>query len=240
MSKTKGKKSKRKAVSSSKKNLGKTLVIYTSIIILLFVALFLINRTATEEGEGLQRVDDQPAIVNQPFMGSESAKVTLVEFGDYKCPACKAWGERIYPRLKEQYIDTGKVKLVYVNTLFHGEESELGAMAAESVYSRNAEAFWPFHEALFKAQPNEDHDGLWITDDKVLEIAGSIAPQIDLKQLKSDIANKQSELQIQRDNELIKNYKVKQTPTIMINGLILPDPFDIENIKSVIEQELGG
>ncbi len=241
MSKSKRKhKSNKTIIVTSKKNPGKTLVIYTSIIIVLFLAIFLINRVSNEKTQELERVDDQPAIANQPYFGQENAKVTLVEFGDFKCPACKAWGERIYPELKEQYIETGKLKLIYVNTIIHGEESELGAMAAESVLSQNAEAYWPFHESLFRAQPSENHDELWITEDKILEMAGSVTPEIDLQKLKDDITGKQSAPQIQKDNELIKQYNVQKTPTIMINGIILTDPFDIEKIKSIIDQELGG
>ncbi|WP_420831212.1 thioredoxin domain-containing protein [Paenibacillus lignilyticus] len=34
--------------------------------------------------------------------------MSIVEFGDFKCPSCKAWGEQLYPKLKEAYIDRGK------------------------------------------------------------------------------------------------------------------------------------
>src|SRR5699024_12359868 len=74
----------------------------------------------------------------------------------------------------------------YVNVLFHGEESTLGSLAAESVFKQNPDVYWGFHQALFEEQPNEDHDSLWITDEKIVEIANTI-PNIDIEKLKNRI-----------------------------------------------------
>ncbi|OAB44747.1 hypothetical protein PGLA_04860 [Paenibacillus glacialis] len=66
----------------------------------------------------------------------------MIEFGDYKCPSCKAWSEHLYPQLMKEYVDTSKVKFAYINVLFHGEESELASLAVESVFDQDPEAFW--------------------------------------------------------------------------------------------------
>ncbi|MDA6082947.1 thioredoxin domain-containing protein, partial [Escherichia coli] len=78
----------------------------------------------------------------------------VVEFGDFKCPACKAWGQNIFPKLVEDYVDTGKVKFSYINVLFHGDESKLGSVAAEAVYKQNPDSYWDFNKALFDAHPD--------------------------------------------------------------------------------------
>ena len=43
----------------------------------------------------------------------------------------------IYPQLVDEYVETGKVKFSFVNVLFHGKESTLGSIAAESVFERS-------------------------------------------------------------------------------------------------------
>lgn len=220
-------------------NPAKMPVLFTSLFIVLIVALFLLTRMESNDGGSLNRVDELPSIADQPVLGSESAKVTMIEFGDFKCPACKQWSEQIYPMLKAQYIDTGKMKLIYVNTLFHGEESELAAIGAEAVWNRNKEAFWPFYKALFAAQPQANHDALWITEAKLAEVAGAAAPQIDLEQFKADVAARSTLPQVDIDNKLVEKYGISQTPTIMINGIIMDNPFDLQAIVDVIEQELG-
>ena len=130
--------------------------------------------------------EKQPPIDGQPTMGESDAPITVVEFGDFKCPSCKAWGETIYPQLITDYVDTGKVKFSFINVLFHGDESKLGSLAAEAVYKQNPDSYWEFHKGLFKEQPDADHDSLWITREKINEVASAI-PDIDLKQLQDDM-----------------------------------------------------
>lgn len=238
MSKAKNK--KKSTYTPTKKNPAKALVLFTSIFILLLVALFLINQANTKKDQAQVRVDELPSIVNQPVIGQPNAPVTMIEFGDYKCPSCKTWSEVVSPQLKEEYIDTGKMKLVYINTLFHGEESTLGALAAEAVLAQNEQAYWPFHHALFQAQPSDEHNEPWITEEKIVEIAKTITPQIDIQALQNDLKNKIRLPEVDIDTALVNKYQIAQTPTLMINGIIMDNPFDLVKIKSVLDQELGG
>src|SRR5699024_10758277 len=140
----------------------KMVVVITIIIVAVIIALVVINNNNSVSDEG-KTVDEQPLTNGQPTLGDPDAPVTVVEFGDYKCPACKVWGKDIFPQLVSDYVDTGKVKFSFINVLFHGEESKLGSLAAESVYKQNSDAYWDFHKALFKEQHSENHDSSWIT-----------------------------------------------------------------------------
>ena len=113
----------------------KFIVVLTIIILGLMTALVVINNMKSEANNNIN-FDKQPPIEGQPTLGESDAPVTVVEFGDFKCPACKAWGERVFPELIKDYVETGKVKFSYINVLFHGEESKLGSLAAESVFDR--------------------------------------------------------------------------------------------------------
>ncbi len=218
------------------KNSGmKMAVILTIIILGVLAALVVINSETKNTGSEVK----VPSIEGQPILGEANAPVTVVEFGDFKCPSCKAWGETIFPRLVSEYVDTGKVKFSYINVLFHGEESKLGSIAAESVLKNSPDAYWDFHKGLFKEQPSQNHDALWINQEKILEVASGV-PGIDVDKLKTDI-EQQSDLEaVNKDTELVEEFKVQQTPTIIINGIMLEDPFDYEKIKTHIEKELEG
>jgi protein-disulfide isomerase len=50
---------------------------------------------------------------DDPVLGDAGAKVTIIEFGDYQCPSCRMFWKDVEPRLKKDYVDTGKVKLVF-------------------------------------------------------------------------------------------------------------------------------
>jgi len=217
-----------------KKKGSQALVIYTSIIILLFIGVVIINQVSNKD-ESSQVVDAAPDLAGQPILGDQDAKVTIVEFGDYKCPSCKAWGEQILPKLTESYIDTGKANFSYVNVLFHGQESILGALAGEAILQQSPQSFWLFHKELFAAQPSADHDALWLTPEKVMEIAGSL--EIDTNQLQQDVTTPEVKGRVDRDQELVNSYNVTQTPTIMINDVLITNPFDYDTIIKVIEEQ---
>lgn len=214
----------------------KMAVVITIIIFALLIALVVVNNMKSDTSNNVS-FDKKPSMEGQPVLGDPDAPVTVVEFGDFKCPACKAWSQNFYPQLVKDYVETGKVKFAYINVLFHGEESKLGSLAAESVFKQNPESFWIFNKEMFKAQPTENHDGLWITNEKILEIASSI-PNIDVEKLENDINNKTEIEEVNKDSQLVEEFKVELTPSIMINGTMVEDPFDYERIKFLIDQAL--
>ncbi|MBU9673374.1 DsbA family protein [Planococcus sp. CP5-4] len=203
-------------------------------VVVLAAIVILTNQPETQPAETAQM-----DISGQPTIGDEEAPVTVVEFGDFKCPSCKAWGEMIYPQLVEDYVETGDVKFSYINVLFHGEESTLASIAAESVYQQSPDVYWEFHKALYAEQPAQNHDALWVTPEKMLEIANDF-PSIDQAQLEADMEQQATMEQVEIDEVLVEEAEVAQTPTIVVNGTTLDDPFDYEAIKALIEQELTG
>lgn len=226
----------RKGVFILKNSNMKFTVLATLIAVVLLAVFVVTNSNRTSEDTEI--VKEEVNLTGQPLLGEDSAPVTVVEFGDFKCPSCKAWGETVYPQLVEDYILSGDVQFSYVNVLFHGEESVVGSLAAESVYKQDPDVYWDFHKALFDAQPTENHDGLWITTEKILDIANEI-PSINQEQLKQDVEQELTAEQVNIDKDLYTKHNVSQTPTININGITMENPFDYEAIKEVIDRELG-
>lgn len=207
-------------------------VVVVALIALVFVLLNQDEPTTADRG-------DHVSIEGQPTLGDPDAKVSVVEFGDYKCPSCKQWGETIYPQLKADYLDKEDVSFSYINVLFHGQESILASLASESVYEQDSESFWEFHKALYDAQPaSQQHDNAWVTVEKLKEIAGETT-SVDLAQLEQDLGENSTVLEkVSTDDGLVKENGVQFTPSIMINGVMLEDPFDYEQIQQLIEQDL--
>ncbi|KAB8139156.1 DsbA family protein [Gracilibacillus oryzae] len=220
----------------SKNSPFKFVVIITLVVVALIVALVVINNNNSESNVG-KTFDKQPSIEGQPTLGDPDAPVTVVEFGDFKCPSCKAWGENVFPQLVSDYVNTGKVKFSFINVLFHGEESKLASLAAESVYKQNPDAYWEFHKALFKAQPSANHDSSWVTTKKILEVASGVSG-IDTDKLKSALESNSEMDEVNRDTEMVTDFEVQLTPTIMVNGTMIEDPFDYDAIKKAIENAL--
>lgn len=84
-----------------------------------------------------------------PFLGRHDSPVTVVEFSDFQCPFCRRFFSSTFPELKRDYIDTGKVRYVFID--FPLEQIHPRARkAAEAAHCAGDQGkFWPMHDALF-------------------------------------------------------------------------------------------
>lgn len=81
-------------------------------------------------------------------MGSPDAPVTLVEYAMFTCPHCKAFQEEVFPQIKANFIDTGKVRLIYREVYFN-RPSLWAAMIARCA---PADRYFGIVDLLFERQ----------------------------------------------------------------------------------------
>src|SRR3989344_5308544 len=90
------------------------------------------------------------SVDDDAFIGEENALVTIVEFSDYQCPFCERFYLQTLDQLKKEYIDTGKVKLVYRDfPLDFHPNAQKAAEAAECAGEQNK--YWEMHNKLFES-----------------------------------------------------------------------------------------
>src|SRR5262245_52788296 len=121
------------------------------LLVALFAVLTALPAYAQQRGVFIGVDDD-------PVLGSPDAKVLMIEFGDYQCPSCRMFWKEVEPRLKKDYIDTGKVKLVFRDfplTKLH-PEAMLAAMAVDCAGEQNK--YWEYHDKVFREQYNKGDD----------------------------------------------------------------------------------
>lgn len=173
-------------------------------------------------------------LTGQPIIGSPAAKVSIVQFGNYKCAACKTWEEDIFPRLKEEIINRGIANFSFINYPFSDSFSRMAAHAGEEVFRQKPGAFWKFHKALYNAQSLDRED--WITMPLLLDIAKRSSPDIDLKQLEQAIHNRLNEPAIVQDLNLKNIAKIAGVPKVFVNGKEFEGQWDsYDELKSFIE-----
>jgi protein-disulfide isomerase len=169
----------------------------------------------------------------QQSLGEKDAPIHIVEFGDFKCPACRTWDATVLPRLKEEYINKGKVQLHFINFPFIGKDSDLGAAAGEAIYKQDPKAFWTFYDEMYQNQQDENEK--WITEDLLVNIVKQKLPSIDVTEFKKDLNSKEIKDKVQKDLDLAQKLKVQGAPSIYVNGK-LANP-DYDSIKKAIEKE---
>lgn len=171
----------------------------------------------------------------QPQQGDKAAKVKIIEFGDYKCPACRYFETDIKPDIQKKFIDTGKAEMYFIHSPFHGEESLLGGLAGETVLKHAPDKYWKFQEAIFELQPDTDQE--WLSMTAVREAAKKAGIK-DLDALEKDIKAKKENAGVDKDIELVKKHNISSTPTIVINGKEVANPMDIKEVEAAIEKAL--
>lgn len=170
----------------------------------------------------------------EPVIGNKSAEVTIVEYGDFQCPVCAQFNERIYPQLKQDYIDTGKAKFVWKDfPLDMHEWAGPAARTMECVSRQDEDAFWSVKNTLFANQDTITTSNVqsqiisWAEDE-------GVEPDSVRQCLNSDDPGSE----VQGDYREGLNTGVSGTPTVYING----EQVNWQNygaIQSKIDNELN-
>ncbi|KJJ40936.1 dihydroneopterin aldolase [Bacillus subtilis] len=213
---------------------AKFAVILTVVVVVLLAAIVIINNK-TEQGN--EAVSGQPSIKGQPVLGKDDAPVTVVEFGDYKCPSCKMFNSDIFPKIQKDFIDKGDVKFSFVNVMFHGKGSRLAALASEEVWKEDPDSFWAFHEKLFEKQPDTEQE--WVTPALLGDLAKSTT-KVKPETLKDNLDKETFASQVEKDSDLNNKMNIQATPTIYVNDKVIKKFSDYNEIKETIEKELKG
>lgn len=169
-------------------------------------------------------------------MGAEDAPVTVVEFGDYKCPGCRIFDQLIFPVLHEEYIEPGLVRFQFIHFPFLGPDSVTAAVAVKAVQQQDPEAAWNLHHALFENQGRQNVQ--WATRAYIAELARQVAPDIDHDKLAEDLTNRDISAAVRRESEYTRRMGVNATPSLMVNGQLVDGP-NYEDLRQAIDAALA-
>ena len=83
-----------------------------------------------------------------PILGNSNAEITILEWGDYQCTFCYKFHQNTLDVINEEFIKTGKVKLVFKDFPLNGPDSFLAAEA--SYCAEDQGKYWQYHDELYK------------------------------------------------------------------------------------------
>ncbi len=158
------------------------------------------------------------------IMGNANAPVTLIEYGDYQCPFCGRFFTLVEPTLRKDYIETGKVRMVYRDFAFLDgvaggkNESHLSAEAAQC--AKDQGKFTAYHDTLFEA---EMLDGKENNGNLNAEFLTSLASRtgLNLQNFKSCFDSRKYASDVRAETEAAQNVGINGTPTVLIDGVML-------------------
>ncbi len=186
-----------------------------------------------------------------PVMGSADAPLTVVEIADFQCPYCAAasgqnqnivsmmqqnsasWQPSI-PNLIKDYVDTGKVKLVFKQFPFLGTESDSAAEA--SLCAADQGKFWDFYDYLYSHQGNENSGAF--SNDKLEKYASALG--LDAATFNQCLSSGQHKDEVAQDKSDDAAAGVNTAPTFFIGSQKIEGAVPYSTIKSAVDSQLQG
>ena len=161
-------------------------------------------------------------------LGSEDARVTIVEFFDPACETCAAFAAPVDQLMRTH---SGRIRLVLRYAPFH-EGSEEIVKILEATRKQNK--YWETRSLLFSTQ------SLWASHhDPRPELVWELLPQagVDVEQVRADILSPELDLIIQQDLADAEALGVRKTPSYFVNGRPLPS-FGLRQLRELVESEI--
>src|SRR5438552_1957673 len=87
--------------------------------------------------------------IGEPFIGNSNAPITVAYWFDYQCPFCKQNEETAMPQLITDYVNAGKVKVVFKDFQFLGTDSQTLGQTARAVWDAAPNKFYTWHRAVY-------------------------------------------------------------------------------------------
>jgi protein-disulfide isomerase len=171
----------------------------------------------------------KPQSLPDMALGPADAKVTITEYASMTCPHCAAFNEQVFPKIKAEFIDTGKVRYVFREFPLD-IKAAAGSMLSRCIANGDANKYFAVTDLLFKSQSD------WVMKNTT-ESLTRIGKQAGLSQQQVEDCLKDQALldKIAADQKYASEVlKVDSTPTFFINGEKIKGETSIEEFEKKI------
>jgi len=159
--------------------------------------------------------------MGSPILGSDSAPITIIEFGDYQCEQCYKWYHNTKDSIVQNYIETGKANLIFIDLAILGRDSPKAAAATYCAEEQGK--YWDYHDLLYNFQ--EGVDSGWANSERLKAFAFDL--KLDTELFDSCIDSGKFAKRVQFNTNEAKKQGATGTPTFII-------------VNSEGQQKIGG
>ncbi len=163
--------------------------------------------------------------------GRPQAQVTVYEMSDFQCPWCKRHSEQTFPALEKEYIETGKIRWIFINFPIVSLHPNAVPAASFAMCAARAGRFWPAHDLLFR------HQGLWGPLKNPAPFFLSLADtlRLDRAAITRCVQDSTIVAAIRSDAEGSRKSGAESTPTFYVEGGLLKGAVPIEVWRPILD-----
>lgn len=166
-------------------------------------------------------------------IGEENAPVVIVEYGDFQCPACQRFSQTTAEQLKTEYVQTGKVRFVFRQFAFLGDESQWAAEASECANEQGL--FWIYYDKLYQEQ-NGENVGVF-SKDNLKGFAADLG--LDTAGFNQCLDSGRYTEKVQQETLEGQQAGVRGTPSVFVNGNYIEDGSNYLVLQAAVGAALG-
>lgn len=202
---------------------------------------------ATEKQEAMNERENNLSLTNlvqqgSPYMGDPStAPITIIDFSDFQCYLCARYVKATEPLIKDTYIETGKVVLVFKHLPNRGFDSMGASIAAQCTHEQGR--FWDFHKILYENQ--KPIDSGWVNKENLKKFAAKING-LDIEQFNECLDSQKYKEFVGKDINLGSSFGFQDTPSFVIvnskdgsNPEVLQGAHPFPSFKAIIDRRLS-
>ena len=182
---------------------------------------------------------DQVSSTGNPTIGDANAPLTIAYWFDYQCPFCKQNELTVMPQLIKDYVDTGKVKIVYKDFSFLGPDSDTLGHWGRAVWAVAPDKFEAWHKAVYDNQ-GEENTG-WATSADIQKITASVLTAAQTAQVAQLAVADATQYQnaMNADKQEGTQDGVEGTPALLIGDQMVAGAETYAQVQAVINAQLA-
>lgn len=170
-----------------------------------------------------------------PFIGQANAPVTIAFWSDFQCPFCKQFELNTLPQMVKDYVDTGKVKIVFMDFTFLGNDSVTAALYSRSVWKLYPNQYFAWRTAMYTAQDEEGDKGFG--NAASIDKLDATIPGLDAAKITADVKANTAAYQAAADADKAEAQKagVNATPSFVIGTQLIQGAYPYPTFQSAID-----
>jgi protein-disulfide isomerase len=167
--------------------------------------------------------------------GNASAPIWLIEVSDFQCPYCKRWHDETYQTIDKEFVQTGKVRLAYLNFPIPSIHPNALAASEAAMCASVQGKFWEMHESLFNTQDT------WAKVNNPMPAFDSLSRKagVDSNRWRDCIAGHAALALINADRDRLGTRGVQSTPTFFIGDESVLGAQPVDSFRVIIKRQLA-
>jgi protein-disulfide isomerase len=169
----------------------------------------------------------------EPYKGSPDAPLRLIEYSDFLCGHCGNFADSL-DALSPDYIETGKVQVIFRNYAFLTQESVQAAQASECALDQGADAYWLYHDTLYA---NRGTGRTAYSKPRLKSYAQELG--LDTASFNKCLDSGAKAEAVQTDLDEGRSQGVQATPTWFLNGQMVPGALPETELRQLFDSRLS-